>query len=223
MTFMKPTIRGFAILLMGLILFSATVLAETNYVNDSMQITMRTEPGKDKKIIALLNIGQKVDVLDPGDDWTLVQLPNEKKGYVLTRFLTKKTPSSIELNILQSKHDTLKSKASALLEENNSIKSKNNKLDTELTATQKKLQDLKNDYERLKKESADFLALQSRYKNSTSKLAEQTQKAGKLEDELDKLIWNQNIRWFLSGAGVLLIGFLIGLSTKRQKRRSSLL
>ena len=52
---------------------------------------------------------------------------------------------------------------------------------------------------------------------------QQTQKALELDNEVEKLHWNQNVRWFLSGAGVLLLGFIIGFSTKRQRRRSSLL
>ncbi len=205
------------------IFFSTAVLAETNYISDSIKITMRTEPGKDRKIIALLKIGQKVEILNPGDDWTLVQLPNGKKGYVLSRFLTNKTPSGIQLNVLQNKHKTLKANAASLLEENNAFKSKNEAITTELVAARKELQDLKSNFENLKKNSAHFLELQAKYKKTTTKLEEQTKKAGKFEDELNKLIWNQRIKWFLSGAGVLLIGFLIGLSTKRQRKRLPLL
>ena len=220
---MKHILKRLVFIVVCTTFFSAAVLAETNYVSDSLKITMRTEPGKDRKIIALLNIGQKVDVLNPGDDWTLIQLPNGKKGYVLSRFLTNKTPSGIELNVLQNKHVALKANAASLLEENNAFKSKNEALTTELVAARKELQDLKKDFENLKKNSARFLELQAKYKKTTSKLEEQTKKAGKFEDELNKLIWNQNIKWFLSGAGVLLIGFLIGLSAKRQRRRPPLL
>jgi len=143
-----------------LIFVSPTVLAETNYVSDTMKITMRTEPGKDRKIVALLSTGQKVEVLKPSNDWTLVQLPNGKKGYVLSRFLTKNIPSDIKLKLLGSKHDVLKAQTATLLEENNLIKEENNKLNTGLVNTQKELQELTKTYERLKKESADFLKLQ---------------------------------------------------------------
>ena len=220
---MKHILKKLVFIFACTIFFSTAVLAETNYISDSIKITMRTEPGKDRKIIALLKIGQKVEILNPGDDWTLVQLPNGKKGYVLSRFLTNKTPSGIQLNVLQNKHKALKANAASLLEENNAFKSKNEAITTELVAVRKELQDLKSDFENLKKGSAHFLELQAKYKKTTSKLEEQTKKAGKFEDELNELIWNQRIKWFLSGAGVLLIGFLIGLSTKRQRRRPPLL
>ena len=109
------------------------------------------------------------------------------------------------------------------MEENKALKAENNKLGNNLNISEKKQKSLNNSYETLKRESKEFLDLQAKYKESVSKLAEQTQKAEKYEDELTKLLWNKNIKWFLSGAGVLILGFIIGFSTKRQRRHSSLL
>ena len=215
--------KGLCIIGMCLILFSTPVLAENKYVNDTMKITMRTGPANDKKIITLLGIGQKVEVLKPGDGWTLVRLTNGKEGWVISRFLTDKIPSDIELKVLKSKHKALMVKAVKMQEENSSLKAENKELSTGLASGRKKLQKTSNDYEALKRESKKFLELQSKFKASSSNLAKQTKKADKLEDELTKVLWNQNIKWFLSGAGVLILGFIIGFSAKRQRRRSSLL
>lgn len=220
---MRPIMKGLCIIGMCLVLFSTPVLAENKYVNDTMKITMRTGPANDRKIISLLGIGQKVKVLRKGDEWTLVRLTNGKEGWVISRFLTDKIPSNIELKVLKSKHKALMAKAATMQEENSSLKAENKKLSTKLAAGRKKLQKTSNDYEALKRESKEFLELQSKFKASSSKLAKQTIKADKFEDELTKLLWNQNIKWFLSGAGVLILGFIIGFSTKRQRRRSSLL
>lgn len=215
--------KGLCIIGMCLILFSTPVLAESKYISDTMKITMRTGPGNDRKIISLLSIGKKVEVLEPGDEWTLVRLDNGKEGWVISRFLTDKIPSDIELEILKSKHQALKANASKMQEENSLLKAGNKKLNTEFAVITKKLQKTSKNYEALKRDSKEFLKLQSKFKESSSKLADQTKKAEKFEDELTKLLWNQNIKWFLSGAGVLILGFIIGFSTKRQRRRSSLL
>ncbi len=206
-----------------LVLFSTPVLAESKYISDTMKVTMRTGPGNDRKIISLLRIGKKVEVLKAGNEWTLVRLNNGKEGWVINRFLTNKIPSDIELKVLKSKHEALMAKAARIQEENSLMKTENKKLSTEFAVSRKKLQKTSNDYEALKRESKEFLELQSKFKASSSKLAEQTKKAEKFEEELTKLLWNQNIKWFLGGAGVLILGFIIGFSTKRQRRRSSLL
>ena len=67
---MRSIVNGLCTIGMILVLFSVPALAESKYISDTMKITLRTGPGKDRKIISLLSIGQKVDVLQPGDEWT---------------------------------------------------------------------------------------------------------------------------------------------------------
>ena len=215
--------KNLCVIGMCLVLFSTPVLAANKYISDTVKVTMRTGPGNDRKIISLLSIGTKVEVVQPGDEWTLVRLANGKEGWVINRFLTDKLPSDIELNTLKSKYEALRASASEMQEKNSLLKAENEKLTTEFAVSRKKLQETTDDYEALKTDSKEFLKLQSEFKAASSKLAEQTKKAEKFEDELTKLLWNQNIKWFLSGAGVLILGFIIGFSTKRQRRRSSLL
>jgi len=213
------------LIIVGIYLFlSAAVWAETkHYINDSMTITMRTGPGTDRKIIALLGVGQEVEILQTENEWTLVRLPNGKEGWVISRFITDQTPNSIQLSVLRNRFNELQTKSASLIEENKTLNADNKKLSADLKATETKLKSLSSTYETLKKDSKHFLELQEKYKASTTKLSEQTQKAQKYEDELTKLLWNKNIKWFLSGAGVLVLGFIIGFSTKRQRRHSSLL
>jgi SH3 domain protein len=220
---MKPIVKKLGIIGICLFLFSTAVSAETKYINDKMKITLRTGPANDRKIIALLSIGQQVEVLKPGEEWTQVRSGDGKEGWVVSRFLTDKMPSSIELEVLKNKHQALLARDALLLEENKTLKAENDAFSDDLAATKKKLQALNTSYESLKTASAEFLDLQSKYKKMSAKLAEQTQKADKYEEDLTKLLWNKNIKWFLSGAGVLILGFIIGFSAKRQRRRSSLL
>ena len=209
---------------MCLFLLSAAALAGTKYyVNDTLTIPVRTGQALDRKIIALPAVGQEMEVLNTENDWSLVRLPNGKEGWVLSRFITDETPKGIQLEILKKKYDALKNKAAALTEENKILKAENSRLGADLNTSETKLKSTDSAYETLKKDSTQFLELQTKYKETTSKLAEQTQKAEKYEDELTKLLWNKNIKWFLSGAGVLILGFIIGFSTKRQRRYTSLM
>jgi len=221
---MKSFVRTLSIVGICLFLLSTAVLAETKYyINDSMKITLRTGPAIDRKIIALLSVGQEVEILKAENEWTLIRLLDGKEGWVISRFLTDQTPDSIQLEALKKNHSTLQTKAASLMEENKALKAENKKLGIDLNTNETKQTDLSKSYETLKRESKQFLDLQAKYKESTSKLAVQTQKAEKYEDELTKLLWNKNIKWFLSGAGVLILGFIIGFSAKRQRRHSSLL
>jgi len=221
---MKSFVRTLGIVGICLFLLSTEVSAETKYyINDNMKITMRTGPATDRKIISLLSVGQEVEILKAENEWTLVRLLNGKEGWVISRYVTDQTPDSIQLEALTKNHSALQTKAASLMEENKAIKAENKKLSLDLNTTETKQRGLSKSYETLKRESKQFLDLQAKYKESTSKLTAQTQKANQYEDELTKLLWNKNIKWFLSGAGVLVLGFIIGFSTKRQRRHSSLL
>jgi SH3 domain protein len=220
--------KRFALVAIGAALFFgasgiATGESDTMYVEDSIEITLRTGPGLDRKIIAMLKSDQAVQVLEPGENWTRVQLPNGKEGWVVSRYLTSKRPTRLALRELKEDYMALKARSEAMAKENKIQQEENERLRSELAASQKTLKELSQSYATLKAESGEFLDLKSKYETTAAKLSTQTEKAEKLEVELSELRLNHYIQWFLSGAGVLLAGFLIGFISKRQRRRSSLL
>ena len=192
------------------------------YVSDILKLTLRTGPSTENKILAVIESGQQLEIVEYGKEWSQVQLPNGKEGWVLSRYLTPRETNNIKLDRLQAKHKNLMTQAAALLEENNKLKAENKKLDTEFKANKKQADKARSDYETLKTEAAGFLSLKSKYEDAVSQLAGQTAKAEKFEEQLTKLEMGAYIKWFLAGSGVLIVGFLIGFSTKRQRRRSAL-
>ena len=199
------------------------VHAQQMFVKEMMKITMRTGPGNDRKILALVSTGQPVEVVETGEEWSLVRLGDEKEGWVLTRFLTPEEPSSISLAKLTRRYETLQAQHSALTEENTQLKETVQRLTKEVQTGAKSLNGLQKDYDKLKTGAAEYLKLKAQHEKTTSQLAEQTKRAKNFEEDLTEILRNKNIKWFLSGAGVLILGFIIGYSSKRQRRRSSLL
>ena len=63
-----------------------------------------------------------------------------------------------------------------------------------------------------KTESAKFFKLKSEFKNIKSQLEKEKQKADKLDEDLTNELRQKHIWWFLCGAGVLLLGFMIGFT-----------
>ena len=212
--------------LMGLLLlccsFSTVVYGETMYVSDILKLTLRTGPSTENKILAVIQSGQRLDVVEFGEEWSQVQLPNGKEGWVLSRYLTNSETNNVRLDRLQAKHKNLMTQAAALLEENNRLQTENKKLEAAFKTNQKQADKALSDYETLKTEAAEFLSLKSKYEKAVSQLTEQTAKAEKYEEQLSKLEMSTYIKWFLAGSGVLIVGFLIGFSTKRQRRRPAL-
>ncbi len=73
-------------------------------------------------------------------------------------------------------------------------------------------------YNKLKQESTEFLKLDAKYKKMTHQFEVQKSHIEILENNLN----DDEKLWFLSGAGVFIVGLFLGLST-RKKKRSSLL
>ena len=206
-----------------LVIATASVQAQSMYVSEIVEITLRTGPGIDHKVIAMVKSGQPLMVLEPGSEWTKVRLPNEKEGYMLSRFLTDKKPNELLLEELKKKYNDLESKVNTIREDNSKQQNQNESLLSELAAKEEQLSGLTASYDALKADSAEFLNLKTNYKKTAAELTEQSQKAEAFEEAYTKIQKRQIFRWVLAGAGILLVGFLIGMSSKRQRRRSTLL
>ena len=213
---------GWCGLLLLLFLFATGVGAETMYVSDMLKLTLRTGPSTENKILAVIESGQQMALLEPGREWSRVRLPDGKEGWVLSRYLTPDETSNFKLERLQAQHKNLTVQAAELLEENKELKAENEKLRAEFETNAKEMLKTRTDYEALKAEAAEFLTLRSKYESAASRLAEQTARVQKLEEQLTHLEMSTYIKWFLAGSGVLIVGFLIGFSTKRQRRRPAL-
>jgi SH3 domain protein len=192
------------------------------YVSDMLKLTLRTGPSTENKILAVIESGQQLALLERGSEWSRVQLPNGKEGWVLSRYLTPDETSNFKLERLQAQHKNLTAQAAVLLEENKELKAENEKLRAEFETVEKDMVKTRTDHETLKAEAAGFLTLKSKYEAAASQLAEQTARVQKLEEQLTQMEMSAYIKWFLAGSGVLVVGFLIGFSTKRQRRRPTL-
>jgi SH3 domain protein len=181
--------------------------AQEVYVSGITKITMRTGPGIEHKIVAMLETGTRLEMVEYKADWSLVQIDNQKQGWVLTRFLTEEKPLTFQVEILQKENKRL----SGALEDS---ETRNQALAEKNAA----LSDIEKKYQELKQASADFLKLNEKYRNLVQLSEEQEQQISMLKENLN----NEAMLWFLSGAGVFIVGLILGLST-RKKKRSSLL
>lgn len=181
--------------------------AQEVYVSGITKITMRTGPGVEHKIVAMLETGDRLEILEYQTDWSQVQTDNQKQGWVLTRFLTQDKPLTFQVEKLREENKRL---AGAL--------EKSEKRNQELVEKNAGLADIETKYRELKEASADYFKLDEKYRALIQLAEEQEQQISLLRENLD----NEEMLWFLSGAGVFIVGLILGLST-RKKKRSSLL
>ncbi len=205
-----------------LILLSSLSQAETMYVTDVIKLRLRFEKGSDQNILGMVMSGQVVDVIQIEDKWAQVRLPDGKEGWVLRRYLTPRKTNAIILENLQKQHKALNDQLTGLKDENRHLTEENKRLRLELNQLDTSVKKVNTSYENLKTEAADYLDLKAKYEEAMARVAEQAQKSKKFKEEIERLETRQMIRWFLTGAGVLLFGVIIGFTAKRQRRRPSL-
>ena len=217
---MSSLIKFCVLTVTAIALFASFVQAETMYVRDILKITVRAGRGVEYKILEVLESGQEVEALSMDDELANVRLQNGKEGWVSAKYLTTEKTASQVLKRIQEKASSLDSQISGLRAENAKLKDEVKGLSLQLAESRQNLFQINKTYESLKNNSGGYLQLDADYKKAAKKLAEQTKKAETLEDELTKILQQQNIKWFLSGAAVIIVGFIIGYSARREKRRS---
>lgn len=223
---MNQTMKTAIISLIGLCLMVSISAAETRFVAegaDGPTITLRTGPGSDRKIIALLPTGRALEVVTPGDEWTQVRVAGDKQGWALTRYLTTKEPASRKLARLQNQYALINEKYEALQQQFGQMNSQSKDLSGDLVSTQGELKKVTEAYAILKKESAEFLKLKAKYEKALKDATEARTKKEAMEKELQTLYNSQIIQGMLIGCGLIVLGFIVGFILKRPKRRSSLL
>jgi len=203
-----------------ILLLAATSWAENVYVSENIRLTVRKEPGNDKKIVSILKSGDQVNVLQAGNEWTKIQLSDNKEGWVLSRFLTTQMPSSLALMMLEKKYEDIVAQSGMPPEDARRLKEENEKLAADQQNCSKQFQVLNDSYQMLKKDSQEVIQLRADYETAQARISEQRKRLELLEAEAGKATFDQYVKWFLAGGGVLLTGFLIGVITRRKRSYS---
>ena len=193
--------------------------AETMYVTDVLLLKMRSGPGSGSDIVEVLQSGQMLEVVSDNDKWAQIRLPDGREGWVQSQYLTAEKTAALRLARLQQQFDANQNELAALRAEAAKLKKQTNTLQTELTQQRRQAEKATTDFKNLKKESTGFLELKNEHKSAVAKATEQSSRIIELEKELTRLETQRLVRWFLAGAGVLLLGFIIGLSARRQRRK----
>ncbi|MCU0584797.1 MAG: TIGR04211 family SH3 domain-containing protein [Desulfobacterales bacterium] len=192
------------------------------YVSDVIRVAVRSGPGADQPSLALVESGQALELLQPGDEWSQVRLANGVEGYMPSRFLVAAPPGRHQVARLEEKIKSLNQQAAGLSEENTRLKADNEKLAAKAAEGQKDLDALRGEFDRFREETADAAALKRRADGLTEELEQKTREIAELSNRPEAIFPPTTLYWFLAGAGVLLVGFLTGYSVKRQRRWSSL-
>lgn len=222
----KMTVQ--ALRLFGLTLFftvclpSVSSFAATLYVSDTtVEVNLRTGTQQENRIIALLRPGTQLELLSEEDGWAEVTLADGRTGWILRRYLSERPPWRVTAEKLATENEQLRAQVGTIKGGNQDLLQKNKELQKQVDLQQRELEKVSRNYEELKNSSTNYLNLKMAYENLQKGARQSNAKLDKLEKAYGKLKTSTGIRWFISGAGVLLLGWVMGSSVARLRRRRS--
>lgn len=214
-----------ALILLALVAGPALAQSNTRYVTDQLDIDLRSGESTQHRIVAMLRSGTAVTVLEENSSsgWARVRTAQGQEGWILSRFL-ENTPSARD-RLARAEQDLAKSNAtiSELREAQRSATGSNAELNKRLEDLTRTNQGQEQELNHIRRTSASALALDEENRALTERLTRLERDHQMLEQQAESLKDRWARDWFFAGAGVLLLGMLIGLIVPkiRWKRKSA--
>ncbi len=222
---LRSTLLLYCTLLLLPCVFSSTVFAGQWYVKPSAEVPVRRGQGTEYKIVAVVESGTMVTLVEENEGWAKVQLKSGKEGWILKRYLSNDKPLQEQVAALTRTKTQLKEKLTKTDGRLTELLQVHNKTEQDLTDCMAQRDTIKADYQRLQQDTADVVLTKKKLAETQQQVSELTNRMTDLQLENTGLKKSSALIWFLIGAGVLLTGWFIGLLTgkRTKKRRSSLL
>jgi len=190
-------------------------LAETRYVTDQLEITLRKGESTRHKIIKMLPSGTAVEVLDTnagsGSGYAKVSIEGGTTGYVLERHLVDQPVAreriveiETRLQELQQAPDQLSTKLSELQNAHDTLQADHEDLRAHKSRLEEELATIRH-------ASANAMQITQERAELRQSVAELTRQVAELQQANSDLNNQTTQRWFLIGASVVIGGILIGL------------
>ncbi len=202
--------------LLCLLPFTPGFAAQLRYLGNQPDLALRAGPDAKQPVIRMLPVGAPVQVLEaaPGG-WSKVKTQDGTLGWVLARNLMAQPP-------IKAKSQPADKKSAAANPDLAQQMAQNELALREAQAAIEKLTQEKETLARQLQMAQEGLKLSSTNQQLREQVATLQHQLQGLEEQVEQLADHSRQDWFLTGAGVLLVGLLLGLFMPRvrpQKRR----
>jgi SH3 domain protein len=206
-------VKNIFILAACFLMLAGNAVAETRYVSDTLEITMRSGKGTNFGITRMLRSGTPVEVLevDKKTGYTQVRTKSGKEGWVLSRFLmsgqaARDRLATAEKNLaeLELENRKLTTTMAALTEEKSGLESNLQELEGQSRGVSQELSEIK-------RTASSALAIDSENKDLKGRMVSLERQLQTIQQENETLKDRTARDWFMVGAAVVLLGIIVGL------------
>lgn len=210
--------------------------AETRYVSDELFVSLREGPGNQYERIRFLQTGDRAELLAPpaeyADDeellenWAYVRDEEGDTGWMQARYLMSEPAARDRLAEAQAALEEAEEEIAQLREGHDAefqameealeaSEAEATELAEALEEAQARIEELETELDAVGEER-ELLETNERLQERVEVLLERSER---LEEENRRLAERSQQEWFLAGAGVLLVGLILGLVAPMLRRR----
>jgi len=212
----------FAIILTAAI---KSVFADTRYVSDELIISVRDGQNLDDNVLGYIRTGTAVDVLEEKGHYLRIKTEDGLEGWVQTQYIISEKPNARIIEDLRNEINEQDSLSDKLLSKKTINEIRIRELEQEVNINQENTAKAKSELIELNKKYKKLLSNSENTNELIKKLEKSKQLDSKLKAEISNLkkgsqnpLKSSMIQPFLAGAGVLIVGFILGGLAKRRKR-----
>jgi len=208
--------------LLGLLLLATTLSARTMYATDTFEIVVRSERQiVGRNIVKVLPSGAPLEVRDMDDTWATVRLEDGRTGYVEKRHLIDREPYKVTAERLQLEVGQQRERLATLTQQLATLRDEHQRLQKASSVSEAQLQNISQKYEQLHQDATTTQLLETREKYADLQRAhtEAQQRLAALNEAHTSLKSSTRLTWFLSGARVILLKWLLGVTSERWRGR----
>lgn len=234
---MNRSFKSIAALAAALFVFSIRpALAETMYTT-VLVVDVRAEPSADSPIVTYARTSEPLEVLEKQGAYLKVRTIDGKTGWMKKQYATDEHPQSLVNEKLEKEIERLKTESKdveavrlKMLDEMSAEAKKHNdaaaKLKNDLekaealaASTASELANLEKKYEKLQQTSKSAVEISEERDKAKAELESLSEKNRLLENENTRLKRSEAIKWVITGAIILIVGYIAGSLQKKKKGR----
>jgi len=206
-------VKNIFFLVSCLLILSGNAVAETRYVSDTLEITMRSGKGTSFGITRMLRSGTPVEVLnvDKKSGYTQVRTNSGKEGWVLSRFLMKGQAARERLATAEKNLAELELENRKLTTAMTTLKEEKGSLESNLSALEGESRGVSQELAEIRRTASSALAIDSENKDMKGRIVSLERQLQTVQQENEALKDRTARDWFMVGAAVVLLGIIVGL------------
>jgi SH3 domain protein len=214
-------VKNVLVLVSLFLVMAGNAAAETRYISDRLEITMRSGKGTKYGITRMLRSGTPVEVLDidKASGYSQIRTKSGKEGWVLSRFLMRGRAARDQLTTAEKNLAELELANNKIMANIKTLTQEKKLLEANLSDLDGESRNVSQELAEIKRTASSALALNSENKNLKGRVVSLEREMQTLNQENESLKDRTARDWFMVGAAVILLGIITGLIIPRIRFR----